>query len=377
MSLSNYSNGGANEKILIAVIGNSPAVLTETVWALAHQKKPWIPDRVVIITTLTGRKVSEKLLLEQKGWERLCAALKKEKLPTMGKLAFGASDSIKVIGDGRRDFEDITTPEENLAAADFILDILMVSTKLGTEVMASIAGGRKTMSALMMACMSLLGREQDRLCHVLADDCFIAQHSGFLFPRNKTEAKAARIQLSEIPYVRVRGWCEQQTGKRTASYSHMVKLFSSSSLPALNYPVVTLDCMDGTVTVDGNTITLSAKAFAILYTMSRRIKSGQLPSGWGDRDLLDELDGLQACAGIPEKCDWMHEFVDVDEKGDFKHNVDANHFNRWASNARSKLSGLLDPRLCEALLPKLKGKTAQLYPANKLLFKNDWISKDV
>ena len=34
--------------ILIAGIGTSPAVLTETVWALAHQKMPVVPDEIPI-----------------------------------------------------------------------------------------------------------------------------------------------------------------------------------------------------------------------------------------------------------------------------------------------------------------------------------------
>ena len=33
--------------ILIAGIGTSPAVLTETVWALVHQKKPVVPDEIL------------------------------------------------------------------------------------------------------------------------------------------------------------------------------------------------------------------------------------------------------------------------------------------------------------------------------------------
>ena len=37
--------------ILIAGTGTSPAVLTETVWALAHQKKPVVPDEIVVLTT--------------------------------------------------------------------------------------------------------------------------------------------------------------------------------------------------------------------------------------------------------------------------------------------------------------------------------------
>ena len=49
--------------ILLAVTGMSPAVLTETVWALAQEKEPVIPDRVVVITTISGRQAIERELL--------------------------------------------------------------------------------------------------------------------------------------------------------------------------------------------------------------------------------------------------------------------------------------------------------------------------
>ena len=41
----------ANRTTLIAGMGTSPAVLTETVWALAHQAQPVVPDEIVVITT--------------------------------------------------------------------------------------------------------------------------------------------------------------------------------------------------------------------------------------------------------------------------------------------------------------------------------------
>ena len=42
--------------ILIAGMGTSPAVLTETVWALAHQEQPVVPDEIVVIMTKSGRE---------------------------------------------------------------------------------------------------------------------------------------------------------------------------------------------------------------------------------------------------------------------------------------------------------------------------------
>ena len=38
----------STRKILVAGMGPSPAVLPNAVWALAHQKKPIVPDEIVM-----------------------------------------------------------------------------------------------------------------------------------------------------------------------------------------------------------------------------------------------------------------------------------------------------------------------------------------
>src|SRR6266516_3177170 len=48
--------------ILLAVTGTSPAVLTETIWALAQEDPPVIPDRVIVITTTVGSEQLQKAL---------------------------------------------------------------------------------------------------------------------------------------------------------------------------------------------------------------------------------------------------------------------------------------------------------------------------
>ena len=41
--------------ILVAGIGTTPAVLTETVWALAHQEHLVVPDEIGVFTTKNGK----------------------------------------------------------------------------------------------------------------------------------------------------------------------------------------------------------------------------------------------------------------------------------------------------------------------------------
>ena len=46
--MSKHSND--KRKVLIVTMGSSPAVLTETVWALAHLKEPVVPDEIVVLS---------------------------------------------------------------------------------------------------------------------------------------------------------------------------------------------------------------------------------------------------------------------------------------------------------------------------------------
>lgn len=305
------------KRVLVAVTGVSPAILTETVWALAQQDTPWLPDQIISVTTRTGRKAIEDLLITGEGWVSLASALAQQGLDVEGRLAFGASDSIRVIGDGTRDFDDLYTPEESGAAADFLLGVLRQYTEQpGTEIVASIAGGRKTMSALMMSCMSLLGRTQDRVFHILADDVFIRDNPGFLFPRNKREQKAAKVHLCEIPFVRVRGWYEKEYAAVPPSYMTLVNRFTQIAPNPANYPVVTLDLNSGSCVVGKQPVRLTPNEFALLLMLALRIKSKQLPQSWHDVDA--DMEELLARSDVPSKVSWFHDLkegraIDVED----------------------------------------------------------------
>ena len=162
--------------VLLSTIGTSPAVLTETIWALAHLEEPIIPDEVVVVTTGKGAQELKKQLFSSDGestWEGLKKALAKKKLDVEGKLSFGpVAESIRIPATVSKtnDLDDIVTTEDNFLLADFLIrEIRKYTEDSGVQLLTSIAGGRKTMSALMLSCMSLLGRDYDHVLHVLVN----------------------------------------------------------------------------------------------------------------------------------------------------------------------------------------------------------------
>lgn len=205
----------------VAGMGTSPAVLTNAVWALAHQKKPVVPDEIVVLITKNGKELLQRELIENGVWDEMLAEMKREKIDINGRLVFGET-SIRTIPDARgNEIDDLRAGDDNLRAADFMLSQLRQYTEDGgTELHVSIAGGRKTMSALLFSCMTLLGHEDDKVYHVLLPPEFEggSVQPPFFFPERgitytventgkKYKAEKIRSELFEVPFVRMRGWC--------------------------------------------------------------------------------------------------------------------------------------------------------------------------
>ncbi len=360
------------ETVLMAVLGVSPSVLTETLWALAQESPPVIPDRIVVLTTRTGRSALEASLFsgQESGWTRLCSELQRRGLPIENKLRFGlASDHVRIFpsANGACDLDDITTSADNAAAADFILRHLRAETDNSrTRVLASIAGGRKTMGALLMACMSLVGREQDRVLHVLVNAPFDTPlDPPFLFPtgndRHRTrEGKPVtvkpKVDLIDVPFVKMRGWYESAFKSAPPSYAALVRGLQRVAPPAANSPRLTLDGDTGTMCVTGSDdVALSPTEFAVVSLVLR-----------DDPAIAATLFRLRQTpppASVPA---WLHDFCEgsrftSDETA-------AQEVSKCLSSARNKLAA--HPALtafADALLPKRNRKPT--YPKAKITFR--------
>lgn len=375
--MGSFKSGGDCEAVLFAVLGMSPSVLTETVWALACEPVPVLPSRVIVLTTTAGRDALNRQLFLQGddrlcGWDRLVKAIERRGLPVEGHLKFGvASDHVRLFPapSGKTDLADIATTKDNAAAADFILRELRAFTEdPSTAVLASIAGGRKTMGALLMSCMSLLGRAQDRVLHVLVNTPFDGPlEPPFLFPEKgvvhqqprdgrKVRSIDAKIELIDVPFVRMRGWYEGAFKSAPPGYAALVAGVQSQAPAPQNYPVLTFDCATGELEVAGGPpVTLSPTEFAAM---------GFLCQGFIEHERLAErLAGLASSSSKPSTPDWVCKFKDG---GRFR-TSDSESVSKTLSSARGKLGchPLLSP-LAETLVPK-RGKPLR-YPTTKIRF---------
>ena len=299
----------------------SPAVLTETIWALARAKPSVIPHRVVAVTTLPGKGRIEGELFQAlpdygglSVWQALRRAVLGAGFESDPRLNL---DDVRVIA--RRDpklgrsfpLEDIRTPADNGVAADFILEELRKLTEnADTEVIASLAGGRKTMGALLYAAFSLLGRGADRLTHVLVGEPFDdpGLSPRFYFPMQPEtlhrhprtggvyRADAARLWLADVPFVRLRELFPKQLGRYPGTFSALVRAYGERIEEISGPPEVALDDAELSLRVNEVRITLAAREFAVFTFLIERCRDGAPPYRQ-QKDAVDDFKTWMASWG--------------------------------------------------------------------------------
>lgn len=195
------------QKILVAVTGMSPQIVTETVYAL-HKNHDWLPEKIVVLTTLRGKNQIVQQLLGENGY---FARLRQDY--ALPEIEF-TEQNIKVISEHGTELDDIRTAQQNNAAADLIVrEIYQLCQDKNTELHVSIAGGRKSMGFYVGYALSLFGRAQDKMSHVLVEEDF-EQNREFFYPPKQSQflntpnkgmldASKAEVMLAEIPFVRM------------------------------------------------------------------------------------------------------------------------------------------------------------------------------
>lgn len=197
-----------NRTLLLAVTGMSPAIITETLYAIDRDGGEW-PKEIKVITTSKGKKEIYEGLITHQNLEKLCHELRKP-------IIHFSDSSILVVPDAQgHPVEDARSLEDHEALANFIMTTVRDATSDdGTRIHASIAGGRKTMTFYLGYAMSLFGRHFDKLSHVLISEGF--EHcTTFFYPTREDywvktragqelNAKDAEVTLADIPFMRQR-----------------------------------------------------------------------------------------------------------------------------------------------------------------------------
>ncbi len=272
---------GFKRRVLLAVSGLTPQVITETLYALAADEyAPFVPTEVHLITSAEGARRAElSLLSDDLGWfHRLCADYH---LPG---VRFDRSHIHVVRGAGGQPLDDIRSPQDNQAAADFITaQVRSITADPGCALHASIAGGRKTMGFYLGYALSLYGRAQDRLSHVLVSEPFESSYE-FFYPTpysrvlqtrdgQLADTATAQVTLADIPFVSLRHGLPTALLAGQASFNDTV----AAARAALAPPHLVLDLPRQRIYAAGRELALPPAELALLAVFARRLKHGLGP----------------------------------------------------------------------------------------------------
>lgn len=296
--------GAWPRRCLLMTVGKTPQVVTETFHALATRaaSERFIPTEVHLITTAEGRRQAEIWLLDD--GRAMLAALCAELELDRQAIRFGR-DTIHVVCDAvGRPLEDIRTVADNHAMADAIVGrVRELTADADCALHVSLAGGRKTMGFYLGYALSLFGRPQDRLSHVLVD-ARLERLPGFFFPSRHDPGSAgddgalgtgpAAIELADIPVVSLRGLLGAELlGDDSASYADIVRRARSQVDPS---PRLEISLCRLRVRAGRESVAMKP-AEAVWYAFfASRTAAGKPGIGWRNRDSAAAAAELRAFA---------------------------------------------------------------------------------
>ncbi|MBE0472312.1 MAG: TIGR02584 family CRISPR-associated protein [Methyloprofundus sp.] len=362
------------KNILLAIMGVSPQVLTETLYAI-HMQGGAFPDEVYLITSANAKAKAVEWLFEKGKIEQLKAH---HGLPDfkfcLSHILLMEHDDGEAVFDGREE-------GDQQSIADSITRIVAKFTEdEDCRIHASIAGGRKTMAFYMGYAMSMFGREQDVLSHVFVskdfefsdrfffptlDDNYIAKGD---MPLNTKDAK---VTLAEIPFVRMRNMVDKGfiNQVKCNSFSKSIEMLNSYKNNKIIVEVVSnKKCL----LVNGVEIKLPPKELAFYLWLS------QLPERMINIDREFCADSIHSASYLKTysiiagdsrvfaSFNVDREMVEEGSEADLSKLPDLKPFEKdWLQQARSKINSQLkkwlDARLADIVVIKSQEYDTQLH----------------
>lgn len=207
---------------LLVAMGQSPQVITETIFELNRPGYDLQPAAVHVVTTRVGRAYGRAQLLGEpqsdpaRGtpiegvkarWPIFCEKVL-GRSPENGKAPVDLTFHVPEVG--AEGLEDIQHQGDDTRFANLCYELVEHLTREDQlTLIGSIAGGRKTMSAHLMTAFTVYGRPDDRLTHVLLSDPSLEGDPSFFYPEQGSPRYGQLLDLVDIRFPRLRALLEE------------------------------------------------------------------------------------------------------------------------------------------------------------------------
>lgn len=305
---------------LLGVVGLSPPVVSETLYRLCVIDRPAVElQHIRLLTTSEAEPTVRRVLLDPESGA--IAALRRE-YASADRALRRTTVRVDVLRDssGRR-LRDIITSQESVVAADQIYRAVLALTRdPGVPLLASVAGGRKTMGMYLAMAMEVLARPGDRLLHVLVNPPF-DRIPEFLFPPRKSlkiggvSTDQAQIALVDLPFLRTGERLDRQMLQRALRAGGVAGLLQSARLGLTSMGAkipVRLDPRHCQVAVGDARVGLTPREFALYWYLCERARQANCRrESSGAADAVNQIAASATfgryCRAVPCRSGWEAE----------------------------------------------------------------------
>lgn len=355
------------KNILFLVTGMTPQIITETLYALAVDPENFdkcIPTEIHVLTTAKGKIQIRSRLFNDGIFERF---IKDFHLPN---IKFDDS-TVHVICDGEKELEDLKTLDDNELAANETCRLIKLFTEDENSTLhVSIAGGRKTMGFYAGYALSLYGRAQDSMSHVLVSEEFEFA-TNFYYPtpyehyvgkynsQEHLNAQHAKVFLANIPFVRLRNTLPDTHPLKMDNYqfSDVVEQINQANQTLSLELDITHQCIKVN---GGEFVYLPAREMAMIMWFADnkqkglegiKAPTGKIRAGYSDaeKQIIDEL-----------TFEYLTHYDQL-KSGDTSVIMDKEFFETTKSKLKQHLKKKLGAEIAARIVPKQNGRSMPFY----------------
>ena len=220
------------KEILVISTGLAPQIITEMLWwrAVRDEGPRVVPDAIHVVTTKKGADTINDKVLGPEG--KLAEFCREFGLPDLEDRLYVNLPETTNPGNA----DDARDLDTNIGYANCVTHLLReLTADPATRVLACLAGGRKAMSFYMGYAMSLLGRFDDDLCHVLVSPMFESSEDFWWKPKKpriiqvgpkdqkqSLSTEEATIDVAQIPFVRLRYFMPEKSLNKLNDFQEFV-----------------------------------------------------------------------------------------------------------------------------------------------------------
>ena len=369
------------KNILFLVTGMTPQIVTETLYALAADpevSEKWVPTEIHVLTTAKGKIQIRSRLFNDGIFAQFLKDFQ------LSNIQFDDS-TVHVITHQGEELEDLKTLEDNELAANETCRLIKLFTEDDDSTLhVSIAGGRKTMGFYAGYALSLYGRAQDSMSHVLVSEEFEfatnfyypTPYEHFVSKHNSQErlnAQHAKVFLANIPFVRLRHTLPDTHPLKMESYqfSDVVEQINQANQKLS----LEIDTTHQYIRVNGgDAIDIPAREMAMLIWFADYKCKGLV----GIKAPTGKAKGENSLAEIQIIDELTAEYLshyDELKVGDTSIEVNKEFFESTKSKLKKHLEKKLGVELAARIVPKQNGRSMPFYlPIEKedIVIKNNF-----